>query len=130
MGSKTDYLRNKLLNYVLTNAAYTAPTTVYVALFTTSPTAAGGGTEISVTATGYARQAATFTTATADSSSNSGTLTFGPALTSWGTLNGFAILDNLTGGNMLYFGDLSAPKTVGQDDQVQFSAGSITISET
>ena len=55
MSAATDFLEDKILNHVFRNVAYTAPATVYVGLFTTATTDAGGGTE--VTGGGYARQA-------------------------------------------------------------------------
>ncbi len=42
MGSKADYLENKVLEHVLKNTSYTSPVTVYCALFTVAPTDAGG----------------------------------------------------------------------------------------
>jgi len=56
--SKTDFLENKIINHVLRNTAYTAPATVYAALFTATPGESSAGTE--VTGGSYARQAATF----------------------------------------------------------------------
>ena len=57
MAEFTDFLENKIIDHMLRNQAYTPPTTVYVALFTTATTDAGGGTEVSGGA--YARQAVT-----------------------------------------------------------------------
>ena len=58
MSAITNYLANKLRDHTLANTAYTSPTTVYLALFTTPTTSAGGGTE--VTGGTYARQVITF----------------------------------------------------------------------
>ena len=54
--SFTPYLENKLLDHVLTNTAYTAPTTLYVSLWNGDPLS--GGSE--VTGSGYSRQSAAF----------------------------------------------------------------------
>ena len=60
MAGFTDYLEDKVLDHVFGGTAYTAPSTLYVALFTVSPGDDGtGGTEVSGGA--YARQTATFT---------------------------------------------------------------------
>lgn len=61
MASMTDYLESKLLDHVVRNVVYTPPTSVYVALFTTPTTDAGGGTE--VVGGAYARQFVTFSAA-------------------------------------------------------------------
>jgi len=45
--SKSDYLEGKVLDHLLGRTTYTAPATVYVALYTSAPTDSGGGTEVS-----------------------------------------------------------------------------------
>jgi hypothetical protein len=60
MAEMSNYLENALINATLRNTSYTPPTTVYVALFTSDPTDAGSGTEVSTAGTSYARQSATF----------------------------------------------------------------------
>jgi hypothetical protein len=54
MAGFSDYLEDKVLDHVFGGNAYTAPTTLYVALYTVAPTDTGGGTEVSGGA--YARQ--------------------------------------------------------------------------
>ena len=54
MAGFSDYLEDKVLDHVFGGTAYTAPTTLYVALYTVAPTDTGGGTEVSGGA--YARQ--------------------------------------------------------------------------
>ena len=63
----SDYLENKVVGHVFGGSAYTAPSTLYVALYTSAPSDTGGGTEVSGGA--YARQTAAFTV-TADTASN------------------------------------------------------------
>ena len=47
MAGFTDYLENKVLIHVFGGTAYTAPSTLYVGLFTAVPSDTGGGTECS-----------------------------------------------------------------------------------
>ena len=47
MAGFTDYLEDKVLDHVFGGSAYTAPTTLYVGLFTAAPSDTGGGTECS-----------------------------------------------------------------------------------
>jgi len=95
-GSKSDFLELKLLDHVLGNTAYTAPTIVYVALYTVAPTDAGGGTE--VTGGAYARVAVTnnitnWPAAAGGLKSNGTEIVFPTATASWGTVVAFAVLD-------------------------------------
>lgn len=127
-GSKTDYLENKVLDLYLRNQASGAVATIYVGLFTVAPTDAGGGTE--VTGNAYARQAITFAAASSGSSSSNAAVTFPAATPSgWGTIVAAAIFDASTAGNMLYWFDLDANKTVNVNDVFQFASGAVTITE-
>ena len=47
MAGFSDYLEDKVLDHVFGGNAYTAPSTLYVALYTVAPTDTGGGTEVS-----------------------------------------------------------------------------------
>lgn len=124
---KTTYLSDVLLNEVLTNVPYTPVPTVYLALYTVSPTGSGGGTE--VTGGSYVRQVVAFNTATAGSSANGSPVSFPIAAANWGTVVAFAVLDAIVGGNMLYYGTLSAPRTIMTNDQMVFPTGQLLITE-
>lgn len=134
-GSKSDYLEQKSLDHVLGGPDYTRVATVYVAAFTAAPTDAGGGTE--VTGGSYARVAVTnnatnfpAATGTSPASKTNGTpVTFAVATAAWGTVVAGAVYDALTGGNLLYWGTLSANKTIDINDQLVFAAGAITFTE-
>lgn len=131
-GSKSDYLENEILDHVLGGADYSRPGTVYIALYTVAPTDAGGGTE--VTGGDYARVAVTNNTtnwpaASSGSKSNGTAFTFTQATADWGTVVAFGILDALTSGNLLYWGDLTASKSVESGDTAEFAASGITITE-
>lgn len=109
-GSLSDYLENKLLDHCFRNTAFTSPTTVYAALFTTIPTDAGPGTEVS--GGSYARIAITNAAAASGAISNSTAVTFPAATGSWGSIVAFAIFDALTVGNMLAWGELLGARKV------------------
>lgn len=131
-GSKSNYLENKILDHVLGGADFTRPGTVYIALFTVAPTDAGGGTE--VTGGSYARvtvtnNATNWPAASSGSKQNGTAFTFAQATANWGTVVAFAILDALTGGNFLYWGDLTQSKSVENGDTAEFAVGGITITE-
>lgn len=126
----SNYLKGKIIDHVFRNTALTPPTTVYVALHTSDPTAAGTpATEVS--AAWYARQAVTFAAqSTAGQTSNSATVTF-PAVTVAGvTITHFSIWDAATLGNMLEFSPLSASKVYSISDVPSWLAGTLALLAT
>ena len=125
---KSTYLDNAMLASALLNTPFTPPVTVYVALYTAAPTIAGGGTE--VTGGSYARQVVTFTSPTLGQVSNSVSVTFPIASAPWGTIVAFGILDAVSSGNLLYFANLSASRTVLTNDQVVFPSGQLICTES
>lgn len=125
--SKTNYLETQILNHVLRATPYSAPSTVYVALFTSAPGEAGGGTE--VTGGSYTRQSVTFTSPAPDTVMNTSDVNFPVATADWGTIVAFAIMDQASAGNMLYFANLSASRTVLTNDQFRFPTGQLSVNE-
>ena len=132
MGSKSDYLENKFLGAVGNAATYTAPATVYSALFTVIPSDATAGTEVTNTSSGYTRVATTFCTAgvtTAGSMTNTGSVTFATAADGY-TVVGWSLTDAATvgAGNNLYWATVTT-LAIGVGDQATFAAGGIVITE-
>lgn len=124
----SDYLEDKLLDFVFNNVNYVRPTTIYIALFTAAPSDAGGGTEVS--GSNYARVGVSGgfpTTGTATRASNSSAITFPSATGSWGTITHVGIFDASSGGNLLAWGALSASKTIGATDQFTFAVDALGI---
>jgi hypothetical protein len=120
------YLQDKVVNLSLRNTAYTAPTTVYVGLFTTSLTAGGSGTEVS--GGSYARVSATFTASSSGATASNADITFPTATASWGTVTTIGIYDALTTGNLLYFTPLDVNKTIDSGDIFKITSGNLTVS--
>lgn len=123
--AKSNYLEGKIIEHVLRNVSYTSPTTVYMALFTSDPTEAGTGTE--VTGGSYARQSITFGAQSGGQVANSSLVSFTSMPTA--TVTHFAIYDNSTAGNMLYYGTLTTPLSVTTGSTINFATSSITVSE-
>ncbi len=136
----SNYLENKLLDHVLRygSSPFTAPSTVYLALFVnTSGNAATNleaGTltdEVSTSGTAYARQSITFGTAASSGQiSNTAAVTFPTATASFGTITHVAIMDGDTegSGNVLFWGAVTTSKTIDTGDTFQVSTGNLTIS--
>ena len=125
--SKTNYLEDALLNHVLRHTAYTSPGTVYLGLYTVSPSETGGGTEVA--GGSYARQPVTFGAPSGGSTSNTADVTFPMATAPWGTVAAFALHDSPTGANILYFADMASPREILTNDQLRFPAGQLTVQE-
>ena len=121
----SNYLENALINATLRNTSYTSPATVYAGLFTSDPTDAGSGTEVS--GGSYARKAMTFGAPSNGASVNSSAVEFDQATANWGTITHFAIFDALTSGNMLYHGALTASKTIETGDVFKFATSSVSV---
>lgn len=125
MAAMSNYLENALINATLRNTSYSSPAAVYVALFTTDPTDAGTGTE--VTGGSYARQAATFTSPSNGSSTLAADVTFPTATGNWGTVTHFGIYDASTSGNLLYHGALNNSKNIQTGDILRIQVNNLTV---
>lgn len=121
----SNYLENALINVTLRATTYTAPTTVYVGLYTSDPTDANTGTE--VTGGSYVRKSATFGAPSNGVSTTSADITFDQATASWGTIGWIGILDASTSGNLLYHTPLDTSKTIDTGDIFKIAAGSLTV---
>ena len=134
---KGNFLRNEILAGKLGTGTITEPATLSVALYTSDPTAADTGTE--VTGGGYAR-AATATDGTvwsaddADTWSNDVEIAFPVSTGAWSSsasITHAAIRDASTAGNLLWFGALTTPRTVtAAGVTLRIAVGEITISES
>jgi len=141
MAAFSNYLENKIVDWLFRGQAYTPPSTIYVGLLTAAPDDTGGGTE--VTGGSYARVAVTSslnnwagtqgagTTAassgTSGTTSNNSAITFPTPTASWGLITHFALYDASSGGNMLGYAALTQSKNVNNGDAApSFAAGALT----
>jgi len=125
MAEFSDFMENKIIDHMLRNQAYTPPATVYVALYTTDPTDADTGTEVS--GGSYARQDAGLSAASGGASSNAADITFPQATADWGTITHVGLRDALTAGNLLMHSPLDASKTVNNGDTFKINAGDLDV---
>lgn len=133
MSAASNFLENKVLDHVLTNTAYTSPTTVYLALFKNDSTNAAANLEAGTltdevgSGVGYTRKAASFAAASSGAAATNATIQFDAATSDWGTVTHIAIMDAATSGNVLFWGALTASKVVSTGDTFQVSSGNLTI---
>jgi len=123
--SFSNYLEDAVLNHVFGGSAYSAPSTLHIALFTVAPGEDGtGGTEVS--GGGYARQTGTFTVSSG-TASNSSAIEYATATANYGTVVAMGIYDSATSGNLLAYGTLTTSKVVSTGDVLRFNASAIDI---
>lgn len=130
MAGLSDYLEDALLNATLRNTTFPAPTAnVYVALFTGDPLDTGAGPEVS--GGSYARVAVSttggWTAPSGGMSQNVAAISFAAATAAWGTVTHVAIFDQITGGNLLFHGQLSTSKAVANGDNFRFEIGALNV---
>lgn len=123
MADLSNYAEDKLLDHILGTAAYTMPTNVYIALYTVAPTDAGGGTE--VVGGSYARKVAAFSASSGGTTSNTADIDFTnmPAV----TVVAAGIFDAVSGGNLLWHGNLASSKSVDAGDTLRLATGDIDV---
>lgn len=122
MSGATNYMEAKMLNDALNVSGN------YVGLFTTKPTADDGSGGVEVTGGSYARvgiasndwaaasQGAPSSKAGPSGSGTNPSWQFPSPSAGWGTVVAWGIWDAASGGNLLFFGDLSASKTINASD--------------
>jgi hypothetical protein len=130
---KSDYLKNEVLDYVLSGDAYVVPPNLYLALFTVAPTDAGGGTEVA--AASYARvavanNAVNFPAAVLGQKAIATQQNFAQATEDWGVIVAIGIFDGAgIGSNMLYWANLDVAQSITTGDVARFIAGSLVWTE-
>lgn len=125
MAEFSNYLENALINAVLRNTTYTSPATVYVSLYTTDPTDADSGTEVS--GGSYARTAVTFGAPSNGVTTNSADVTFPTSTSSWGSVTHIGIHDASTSGNLLFHTPLDTAKTIDSGDIFKIETGNLSV---
>lgn len=123
---------NLFLEKLLRAQAGTWPATIWLALFTVTPSDAGGGTEY----TGFGARlsctpgTALFNALVAGATANTSVLTLtssattgtaGSNVTQWG------LFDAVTGGNILIWADITNPQPVVAGNPITFAAGQLGV---
>jgi len=127
MAEMSNFLENALINATLRNTTYTSPATVYVSLWTSDPTDAGSGTEVSTVSTSYVRQSVTFGAPSNGASLNTTAVEFPQATASYGTVGWIGINDAVSSGNLLYHSPLTTSKTIDTGDIFKIAIGSLSV---
>lgn len=139
MASMTDYLENKLIDFLFRGGSFTAPANLYIALYTAAPTDSSSGTEVAggdyerkqlnpSASNWYSTQSNTDATSTGTGGTTGNAATIAWNSVTWsGTVVAVAICDALTAGNVLFYKTLSASKTITAGDSISFATNALTV---
>ena len=136
MSAASNYLENAVIESTLRGAAFPTITKIYVALHTNNPTDAGGNEVTSALWPSYARQdaakggsIASGWTAAADGVSKNALQLIFPVFDGSAdlTVTHFSLHTALTGGNMLVYAPLQAPRTVQNGDVFVVDTQKLTV---
>lgn len=128
----SNFTFNLMLEKLLRGTAGTWPATIYLALFTATPSDTGGGTEY----TGFgSRLACTvgsslFNALSGGSTSNTSTLTLTSSATTGSggsNVTQFGFYDASTSGNLLMWADITTPQPVSAGNSISFAAGALVV---
>ena len=130
--AKTDYCEGLALKFVLdAGGVVTYNTYLYLALFTTPPTEAGGGVECS--GASYARvqisgPAGVTWEWVGNVKQNTQVINFPIATANWPALNGLGIMDAASGGNCLWYAGFNS-LTINSGQRVSFAIRTLQLTE-
>ena len=124
--SFSNYLETKVLDHVFGGTAYTAPATLYLALFTANPNEDGSGTEVSTSGTAYARQSVAFTIS-GNTASNTAAVEYPTATANYGTVSHVGIYDASSAGNLIAYAALTSSKSIETGDVFRVPTGDLDI---
>lgn len=125
MSSLSNHAENAIINHFFRNYPVEPPGKLYLALYTSDPTDADTGTE--VTGGGYARQVVTLSEPVNGVTSNATDVEFPIATVDWGHLTHAAVRDALTSGTLWLYGPLQTSKIIEKSDQFRIPAGKLTF---
>ncbi|WP_025336441.1 phage tail fiber protein [Paenibacillus sabinae] len=128
----SNWLSAQLLNAALRNVTFDGPDTVYIALYTSDPTQADTGTEVS--GGSYARQTIAFGVPAVISGkqtvSNSAEIVFPVATADWGLVTHIGLRTAVSGGNLLWSKALDNPRTLLTGDRPRFAVDAVSVKFT
>lgn len=138
---KSIYLSKALSDLAASGAAFSAPVTMYLALFTTAIVNGDPTTGVEATGSGYARKSITnnatnFPAASGSATPVSKSLHVSTALaaatgdwSSGANMVGWGLFDASSSGNLLYYGPITTPFPVLNTDVVTFAADALAWTE-
>ncbi len=127
----SNYVKNNSLDFWVRNQNIPQPSGVWVALYTTNPTAADTGTEVS--GGGHVRQQVAFSAPTISGDvalvQNTADIVFPQLTASAGTAAYVGLRDAATGGNLLFYEALPTAITLAQGYTPYWAAGDLKVTQ-
>jgi hypothetical protein len=127
MAAFSNYMEDAITAWINGTTFPAAPTNTFVQLYSQDPTDAGSSTGALFTRVTYAATGWTRGTGGAGTLSNTNVITITSSAGSAATASHFAVFDASTGGNLLFYGALSASKSIAIGDEVKFNALQLTL---
>jgi hypothetical protein len=127
MAAFSNYMEDAITAWINGTTFPSAPTNTYVQLYSQDPTDAGSATGALYTRVTYAASGWTRGTGGAGTLSNTNAITMQSSAGSSATASHFAVFDAATSGNLLFYGALSASKSIAVGDEVKFNALQLTL---
>jgi hypothetical protein len=127
MAAFSNYMEDSITAWINGTTFPAAPTNTYVQLYSQDPTDAGSSTGALFTRVTYAATGWTRGTGGAGTLSNTNVITITSSAGSAVTASHFAVFDASTSGNLLFYGALSASKSIAIGDEVKFNALQLTL---
>ncbi|WP_339816772.1 hypothetical protein MKZ15_15355 [Paenibacillus sp. FSL R7-0216] len=125
----SDWLADQMLNAALRGIPFDPPDKIFLALYTSDPTIADTGTEVS--GGSYSRQEITFGEPSTVSGKrtvvSSDDVEFPIATADWGLVSHVGLRDAASGGHLLWSNALSSSRSIQLGDRPKFLAASTTI---
>ena len=125
MAQMSNFLENALVNHVFRNTTYAQAGTLYLALYSTDPTDADIGSELS--GLGYTRKIVSFIAPVDGSTSNDADIVFPAATADWPTITHIGIRDLSSGGNLIMHQALTTPVDVLNTNNFRIPLGQLTL---
>jgi len=125
----TNYLADRLVKATVGDVSYTAPTAVYLGLYTADPTKAGFSSN-EVDAASYNRQVVKFSAPKDGVATNDSQIDWSTATSNWGNVGYVSIMDAPSGGFMLYFTALDNAKEILSGDQFKIDVNKLQLTLT
>ena len=127
MAAFSNYMEDQITAWINGTPFASAPTNTFVQLYSQDPTDAGSATGALYTRVTYAAGGWTRGTGGAGTLSNTNAITMQSSAGSAATATHFAVFDASTSGNLLFYGALSASKSIAIGDEVKFNALQLTL---
>ena len=132
MSAFSNYLEDQITGWIA-GTSMTAPSATFVQLYNGDPLDTGlGGTPIVIATAARLSVASgsgswTRGTGGAGTITNASAITITASATATASATHFAVFTSSTGGDKLFYGQLSTAKTIASGDEVKFNASSLTL---